>query len=81
MVFPLAFELIKNAGLNPTATYLALAFGASAAFLTPIGYQTNLMVFGPGKYKFVDFFKIGLPFLILYSATALITIFAVHNLL
>jgi di/tricarboxylate transporter len=81
MVFPLAFELIKNAGLNPTAAYLALAFGASAAFLTPIGYQTNLMVFGPGKYKFVDFFKIGLPFLILYSATALITIFAVHNLL
>jgi di/tricarboxylate transporter len=81
ILFPLAFELIKDVGLEPTPTYLALAFGASAAFLTPVSYQTNLMVYGPGKYFFKDFVKIGLPFLILYSALALITIFALHNLL
>lgn len=78
IIFPLAFELIHDLGLNPTPTYLALAFGASAAFLTPVSYQTNLMVYGPGKYTFKDFVKIGLPFTLLYSLCALITIFALH---
>jgi di/tricarboxylate transporter len=80
IIFPLAFELIHDLGLNPTATYLALAFGASAAFLTPVSYQTNLMVYGPGKYAFKDFVKIGLPFTLLYSLCALISIFALHKL-
>lgn len=80
IIFPLAFELIHDLGLNPTPTYLALAFGALAAFLTPVSYQTNLMVYGPGKYAFKDFVKIGLPFTLLYSLCALITIFALHKL-
>jgi di/tricarboxylate transporter len=80
IIFPLAFELIHDLGLNPTPTYLALAFGASAAFLTPVSYQTNLMVYGPGKYTFKDFVKIGLPFTVIYSLCALITIFALHKL-
>ena len=80
IIFPLAFELIHDLGLNPTPTYLALAFGASAAFLTPVSYQTNLMVYGPGKYTFLDFVKIGLPFTIVYSLFALITIFLLHKL-
>ena len=80
IIFPLAFELIHDLGLNPTPTYLALAFGASAAFLTPVSYQTNLMVYGPGKYIFKDFVKIGLPFTVIYSLCALITIFALHKL-
>lgn len=81
IVFPLAFELIHDLGLNPTVTYLAIAFGASASFITPIAYQTNLMVFGPGKYKFNDFIKIGIPFLILYSVSALFSIFALNELI
>lgn len=81
IMFPLAFELVHDLGLSATPTYLALAFGASAAFLTPVSYQTNLMVYGPGKYAFKDFVKIGLPFTVIYSLCALITIFALHKLI
>lgn len=81
IMFPLAFELIHDLGINPTPTYLALAFGASAAFLTPVSYQTNLMVYGPGKHQFIDFIKIGLPFTLLYSTLALITIFVLHKMI
>lgn len=81
VLFPIAYELIHDLGLNPTPVYLTLAFGASAAFITPIGYQTNLMVYGPGKYTFKDFVKIGLPFTLIYSLCALITIFALHKLI
>ncbi len=81
VLFPIAYELIHDLGMNPTPVYLTLAFGASAAFITPIGYQTNLMVYGPGKYTFKDFVKIGLPFTLVYSLCALITIFALHKLI
>jgi di/tricarboxylate transporter len=79
IVFPIAFELVQAGGYNPTSIYLTLAFGASAAFLTPVSYQTNLMVYGPGKYKFKDFLKIGIPFTLCYAATALITIIILHG--
>jgi di/tricarboxylate transporter len=81
ILFPVAYELVEDLNLFPTPTYLALAFGASAAFLTPVSYQTNLMVYGPGKYAFLDYVKIGLPFTIIYSLCALLTIFALHDLI
>lgn len=67
IAFPLAYQLIEDAQLNPTPVYLLLAFAASAAFITPASYQTNLMVYGPGSYRFKDFLRIGLPFTLLYS--------------
>ena len=79
IVFPIAWELIHAGGYNPTTVYLTLAFGASAAFLTPVSYQTNLMVYGPGKYTFKDFFKMGIPFTFAYAITALLSIILLHE--
>ena len=67
IMFPLVYQLINDLQLNPTPVYLTLAFAASAAFLTPVSYQTNLMVMGPGSYKTRDFLKIGIPFTLIYG--------------
>ena len=66
IAFPLAYSISSTLGLDGGPYYLAVAFAASAAFLTPIGYQTNLIVFGPGGYKFRDFITIGIPVTLLY---------------
>lgn len=66
IAFPLAFAISNQLQVDGAPFYLAIAYAASAAFLTPIGYQTNLIVYGPGGYNFKDFFKIGFPVTILY---------------
>lgn len=71
ITFPVALSVAHSLSVNPEPFVLAVAYGASASFLTPIGYQTNLMVYGLGNYKFSDFLKIGLPMSIIY---ALITV-------
>lgn len=60
---------------------LIIAFAAAANFLTPIGYQTNLMVYGPGGYKFRDFFKVGLPITILYAVISVLILSYWYNLI
>jgi len=67
ITFPIALSLANTLSLEPTAFILAVAYGASASFITPIGYQTNLMVYAVGNYKFKDFIIVGLPLSILYA--------------
>lgn len=61
LLMPIATELAKGLGLPPLAFIYAIVFAASQSFLTPIGYQTNLMVFGPGRYRFLDMTRYGAP--------------------
>ena len=75
IVFPIAYSLSQSLELENTPFYLAIAFAASAAFLTPISYQTNLIIYGPGGYKFKDFFKIGLPTTLLYLGVVILCVF------
>ncbi|MEN2283870.1 SLC13 family permease [Algoriphagus sp. SE2] len=74
IMFPIAYEMGLQAGLPLTPFFIAIAFAASADFMTPIGYQTNLMVMGPGNYKFKDYTKIGFPLTILYSFATIVFI-------
>jgi di/tricarboxylate transporter len=73
LMFPLAVATAVDLGADPRPFVMVVALIASASFLTPIGYQTNLMVFGPGGYRFTDFGRVGLPLsvLLLLAATLL----------
>ena len=73
LMFPFCMATAKQMDCDPLPLVIALALAASASFMTPIGYQTNLMVFGPGGYKFSDFLRIGLPLnLILWIAAVIL---------
>lgn len=71
LIFPIALTLAVNQQLPPLPFALLVSFAAAANFMTPIGYQTNLMVYGPGGYNFNDFFKVGFPLTVLYMAVAI----------
>jgi len=58
---PIAIALAHATGVDPRPLVIVVMIAASAAFATPIGYQTNMLVYGPGGYKFTDFMKIGIP--------------------
>lgn len=66
---PIAIGLALELGVDPRPLVVAVMFGASAAFSTPIGYQTNTLVYGPGGYRFADFLRIGVPLNILLMIT------------
>jgi di/tricarboxylate transporter len=61
LLIPVAGQLAVGLGQPPLAFVYAVLFGASQSFLSPVGYQTNLMVFGPGRYRFLDITRYGLP--------------------
>jgi di/tricarboxylate transporter len=61
IMFPIALGAAASIGGNPMPYVMAILFAASADFATPIGYQTNLMVYGPGGYRFADYLRFGLP--------------------
>jgi di/tricarboxylate transporter len=59
LMLPIVLEITEKASLNPEPFIFAVMMAASASFATPLGYQTNLMVYGPGGYRFTDFLKVG----------------------
>lgn len=67
---PIAIELSRALGANPDPFLMAVAVGASCAFLTPIGHKNNMLILGPGGYKFGDYWRMGLPLEILVTAVA-----------
>ena len=74
IMVPIAIAVSGQIGLESRPFVFAVAFAASASFITPIGYQTNLMVYGPGGYKFSDYIRVGLPLSLLLFLTAIIVL-------
>lgn len=72
LTFPVALATARGFGVDPTAFIMVVAYGASACFLMPFGYQTHLMVMSPGRYKVTDFLRAGLPVSLTYSLAVLI---------
>lgn len=77
LLVPIALSISQQVGVDPKPLLVAIAFGASASFATPIGYQTNMLVMGPGGYVFRDYLRFGGPLSVLMwlTATALIPLF------
>ena len=71
LMFPFAYGIVNAMGLPIMPFALAVAFAASASFISPYGYQTNLIVFGASEYKFADFVKIGVPISITFGTIVL----------
>jgi di/tricarboxylate transporter len=69
LMFPICMAAAEELGVRPEPFAFTLLLGAGTSFLTPIGYQTNLLVYGPGGYKFLDFTRMGLPLSILLGLT------------
>jgi len=71
---PVAILAAADLGMNPYALLVAVMFGASASFMTPMGYQTNTLVYGPGGYRVTDFLKVGAPLTLLLTVVAALLI-------
>jgi di/tricarboxylate transporter len=70
LMAPIAITLAKEMGISPDPFLMAVAVGASCAFLTPVGHQSNALVMGPGGYKFGDYWRLGLPLSIIVTVVA-----------
>ena len=68
---PISIAVAQQMGFDPRAFVFAVAFAASASFITPVGYQTNLMVYGPGGYKFSDYIRVGFPLAFIFWIMAI----------
>ncbi|MCF8219284.1 MAG: SLC13 family permease [Bacteroidales bacterium] len=80
IIFPIAITIAADLGINPVPFVLLVSFAAAANFITPIGYQTNLMVYGPGGYNFKDYMRVGLPLTIIYMFATVVGLGLTYNL-
>jgi di/tricarboxylate transporter len=71
LAFPVALGVAQKSGLDAQPFVMAVLYGASCSFLTPYGYQTNLMVMSPGRYTLRDYWRAGLPVALVFQAVAL----------
>ena len=67
LLLPIGVEVAGQLGANPFAFVMAVTFAASTPLLTPVGYQTNLMVYGPGGYRFTDYLRVGAPLQMVFA--------------
>lgn len=81
IIFPISVTAAIQLGLPTMPFVLIVGYGSAANFITPIGYQTNLMVYGPGGYNFKDYMKIGLPLTLIYGVVAVYSLGWYYNLL
>jgi di/tricarboxylate transporter len=81
IVFPIAMSMAQQMNLPFTPFFAAIAFAASGDFMTPIGYQTNLMVYGPGGYTFKDFIRVGTLLTLIYIVVCVGFISFYYNLI
>jgi di/tricarboxylate transporter len=72
IIFPISLSVAVQLGVNPLPFVLVVSFAAAANFMSPYGYQTNLMVYGPGGYKFKDFLKVGTPLTFIYMIVTIV---------
>lgn len=74
LAFPIALGVAQKTGLDPLPFVMAVLYGASCSFMTPYGYQTNLMIMSPGRYTLRDFLRAGLPIALVFQAVALVAV-------
>lgn len=72
LMFPIGYATAQSHGLDVMPFIMAVAYGAGASFITPYGYQTNLMVYSAGRYQFTDYVKYGIPMSVIYSIIVIV---------
>jgi di/tricarboxylate transporter len=80
LVIPIVLSMTNSMGVAAEPFVIAVMMAASASFATPLGYQTNMMVFGPGGYRFSDFVRVGLPMNVFIGAVTVVVIAVVYDI-